>query len=154
MSANARGVPIGWAPIMMVTVAHITPACARGQSLQDDHVPQFVRTGGADSGVAVRRRRRERDRRFGGRWHRSLAERRDAGVRRCHRRRRRKRWFSLDHRRPIENQKRCNGVCVQPTPLNGCTDTACTACPGPPAFGLSTCNPMGDCADYASMLCR
>ena len=39
MSANARGVPIDWAPIMMVTVAHITPACARGQSLQDDHVP-------------------------------------------------------------------------------------------------------------------
>jgi hypothetical protein len=45
------------------------------------------------------------------------------------------------------NQKRCNGACVERTPLNGCNGTACTACPGPaPAYGSLTCNPMGECA--------
>jgi len=44
------------------------------------------------------------------------------------------------------NQKRCNGACVPQLPVNGCGATACTACPPAPAFGLSTCNPMGACA--------
>jgi hypothetical protein len=44
------------------------------------------------------------------------------------------------------NQKRCNSVCVERTPQNGCNATACTACPGPaPANGVLTCNPMGAC---------